>query len=90
MPLLEAAFRLYGWQDEDEAAEALGNDAGAGAAWRRGTERMDVADYMALTTIVNVGLADAMKSGKAAIADISAPPRRSACDPLASVEVGAV
>ena len=32
---------------------------------------MDVADYMALTTIVNVGLVDAMKSGKASGVEIS-------------------
>ena len=31
VPLLEAAFRLYGWQDEDEAAEALGDDSRTGS-----------------------------------------------------------
>jgi len=52
-------------QDDDEAAEALGTTPEQARAWRRGTERMDVADYMALTATVNVGLADSMRSGKA-------------------------
>jgi transcriptional regulator with XRE-family HTH domain len=62
VPLLEAAFRLYGWQSEDEAAQALGTTGDTVRSWRRGRERMDVADYMALTSIVNVGLADAVKA----------------------------
>src|SRR6266487_5329695 len=53
VPLLEAAFRLYGWRDEGEAAEALGVTPGRVRAWRRGTERMDIAQYMALTATVN-------------------------------------
>src|SRR5436190_23583479 len=62
VPLLEAAFRLYGW-DEAEAAEALSTTLEQVRAWRSGRERMDVADYMALTTTVNGGLVDAMKAG---------------------------
>ena len=72
VPLLEAAFRLYGWDDETEAAAALASSPEQVRSWRRGSERMDVADYMALTTIVNVGLVDAMKSGKASGVEISA------------------
>jgi transcriptional regulator with XRE-family HTH domain len=64
VPLLEAAFRLYGWQDETAAAEALGTTPDQVRAWRRGTERMDIAQYMALTTSVNVALVDAVKSRK--------------------------
>ena len=64
VPLLEAAFRLYGWQDETEAAEALGTTPGKVRAWRRGAERMDIAQYMALTTSVNVALVEAVKSRK--------------------------
>jgi transcriptional regulator with XRE-family HTH domain len=63
VPLLEAAFRLYGWQSEHDAALALGTTGDVVRAWRRGRERMDVADYMALTSIVNVAVADAMKAG---------------------------
>ena len=59
VPLLEAAFRLYGWADEAEAAEALATTPEQVRSWRSGRERMDVADYMALTTTVNVGLVDA-------------------------------
>jgi transcriptional regulator with XRE-family HTH domain len=72
VPLLEAAFRLYGWRDESEAAEALGVTPARVRAWRRGTERMDIAQYMALTATVNVGLVDAVKSRKARKVDLSA------------------
>jgi transcriptional regulator with XRE-family HTH domain len=71
VPLLEAAFRLYAWQNEDEAARALGTTGEQVRSWRRGRERMDVADYMALTTIVNVALADAIKTGKTHDLDLS-------------------
>ena len=72
VPLLEAAFRLYGWSDEQEAADALGTSPEQIRAWRSGRERMEVADYMALTTTVNVGLVDAMKAGKTGDRDIAA------------------
>lgn len=71
VPLLEAAFRLYGW-DEAEAAEALATTPEQVRAWRSGRERMDVADYLALTATVSVGLADAMKAGKAGDVEIAA------------------
>jgi transcriptional regulator with XRE-family HTH domain len=64
VPLLEAAFRLYAWQDDDDAADALGTTPEQVGAWRRGSELMPVADYMALTAIVNIGLADSMRTGK--------------------------
>lgn len=72
VPLLEAAFRLHGWRDEEEAAEALGTTPEKVRAWRRGTERMDIAQYLALTTTVNVALVDAVKSGKKRSAGVSA------------------
>ncbi len=72
VPLLEAAFRLYGWQDESDAAEALGATPAQVRAWRRGSKRMDIAQYMALTTTVNVALVDAVKSGKARNVDLTA------------------
>jgi transcriptional regulator with XRE-family HTH domain len=72
VPLLEAAFRLHGWRDENEAAEALGTTPGKVRAWRRGRERMDIAQYLALTATVNVALAAAVKSGKARDAGLSA------------------
>ena len=64
VPLLEAAFRLYGWRDETEAAEALGTTPGKVRAWRRGAERMDITQYMLLTSSVNVALVEAVKSRK--------------------------
>jgi transcriptional regulator with XRE-family HTH domain len=71
VPLLEAAFRLYEWQDDDEAAEALGTTPEHVGAWRRGSELMPVADYMALTATVNVALADSMKTGNASSVNLS-------------------
>jgi transcriptional regulator with XRE-family HTH domain len=71
VPLLEAAFRLYGWQDEVDAAEALGTTPEQVRSWRRGSERMDVADYIALTSVVNVALADAMRTGEASDVDLT-------------------
>jgi hypothetical protein len=72
VPLLEAAFRLYGWRDDGDAAEALGASPEQVRAWRRGTERMDIAQYMALAATVNVALVDAVKSRKARNVDLSA------------------
>ena len=72
VPLLEAAFRLYGWQDERDAAEALATTSEQVHLWRRGLERMDVADYLALTTTVNVRLVDAMRTGESRDVDLSA------------------
>jgi hypothetical protein len=72
VPLLEAAFRLYGWTDELEAAEMLGTTPEQVRLWRSGRERMDVADYLALTATVNVGLVDAMRAGRTGDVDISA------------------
>ena len=72
VPLLEAAFRLYGWQDESEAADALGASVAEVRAWRSGSERMDIAQYLALTTSVNVALVDAVKTGKGRNAGLAA------------------
>lgn len=72
VPLLEAAFRLHAWQDDGDAAEALGTTPEQVHAWRRGTERMDIADYLAMTTTVNVALVEAVKSGGARDLGLSA------------------
>jgi transcriptional regulator with XRE-family HTH domain len=72
IPLLEAAFRLYGWRDESEAAEALATTPEQVLAWRRGSRRMSIAQYMALTATVNVALADAVKSRKGRKLDLAA------------------
>lgn len=72
VPLLEAAFRLYGWRDDEDAGEALGASPEQVRAWRRGSERMDIAQYLALTTTVNVALVDAVKSRKVRNVDLSA------------------
>jgi transcriptional regulator with XRE-family HTH domain len=72
VPLLEAAFRLYGWRDETDAAAALAATPEQVRAWRRGSRRMSLAQYMTLTAIVNVALADALKSRRGRRLDIAA------------------
>lgn len=72
VPLLEAAFRLFGWADEDEAADALAATPDQVRAWRRGSEKMGVAEYMTLTSIVNVALADAVSRGRSGSGEFAA------------------
>lgn len=72
VPLLEAAFRLFGWADDSEAAEALGSSAERVRAWRAGTEQMAFADYLTLTSMIGVAAAEAMRGDEARIADLSA------------------
>jgi transcriptional regulator with XRE-family HTH domain len=72
VPLLEAAFRLLGWADEDAAAEALDTYSERIRRWRSGAERMEFADYMTLTSMIGVAAAEAIKGDDARIADLSA------------------
>jgi hypothetical protein len=62
-PMLEAAFRLYGWRNDDEAAGALDTTSARVRTWRRGTAAMDLRDYISLATMINLALAAALKSG---------------------------
>lgn len=52
VPVLEAAFRLFEWDDEDEAAYALGVTAERVRRWRRGLDRLELSDYMSLSSLV--------------------------------------
>ena len=70
--LLEAGFRLLGWKDDLEAAEALGTTREQVRAWRRGEEQMTFAEHMTLTAMIGVAAAEAMKGDEARIADLSA------------------
>lgn len=72
VPLLEAAFRLFGWADESDAADALGTTSEQVRQWRMGTEQMSFADYLTLTSMVGVAAAEAMKGDESRIADLSA------------------
>ena len=54
MPLLEAAFRLFGWRDNGQAADALGASSDEVRAWRRGEKQMAFADYLTLTSMIGV------------------------------------
>lgn len=72
VPLLEAAFRLFGWADESEAAHALGTSPEQVRRWRTGVEQMTFADYLTLTSMIGVAAAAAMKGDEARIAELSA------------------
>jgi transcriptional regulator with XRE-family HTH domain len=71
VPLLETGFRLFGWADESEAAETLNTTADQVRRWRSGTERMEFADFLALTSMIGVAAAGAMRGEGAEIADLS-------------------
>jgi transcriptional regulator with XRE-family HTH domain len=62
VPLLDAAFRLFRWKGAEEAAAALNVSPKQVRQWRSGSEPMNVVDYVSLTAIVNLGIAEAMQS----------------------------
>jgi transcriptional regulator with XRE-family HTH domain len=70
IPLLEAAFRLFRWKGENDAAAALNVSPDQVRRWRRGFEPMDVVDYVSLTAMVNLGIAEAMQSADASELDL--------------------
>lgn len=72
VPLLEAAFRLFGWPDDSAAADALGTSPERVREWRVGAERMEFAEYLTLSSMIGVAAAEAMKGDDARIADLSA------------------
>jgi transcriptional regulator with XRE-family HTH domain len=72
VPLLEMAFRLFGWPGDAAAAEALGTSAARVRRWRSGAEGIELADYMTLTSMIGIAAAAAMKGDEARIADLSA------------------
>lgn len=64
VPLLEAAFRLFNWTTDLDAANALRVDGEQVRRWRRGLERMELADYVTLASIVNITVVDQLKRGE--------------------------
>jgi transcriptional regulator with XRE-family HTH domain len=72
VPLLEAAFRLFGWADESAAAEALGTTAEQVRRWRSGAEGIELADYMTLTSMIGIAAAAAMKGDEGRLGDLAA------------------
>jgi transcriptional regulator with XRE-family HTH domain len=71
IPLLEAAFRLFRWKGEQHAAAALNVSPEQVRRWRRGSEPMNVVDYLSLTAVVNLGVAEAMQSTEASDLDLA-------------------
>ncbi len=72
VPLLEAAFRLFAWKDDATAAAALNTEPEQVRGWRDGSERMEFSDYLALTSMVGVAAAAAIRGDDARIADLAA------------------
>jgi transcriptional regulator with XRE-family HTH domain len=72
VPLLEAGFRLFGWNGDADAARALNSTPQQVRRWRSGAEAMAFADFLTLTSMIGVAAAEAMKGGEARIADLSA------------------
>ena len=72
VPLLEAAFRLFSWQDDAEAAGAFNTTADQVSRWRSGAERMQFADFLTLTSMIGVAAADAMRGDDARGAETAA------------------
>ncbi|MGH3025526.1 MAG: hypothetical protein ACRDLR_03685, partial [Gaiellaceae bacterium] len=72
VPLLETGFRLFGWQDDSEAADALNTTPEQVRRWRLGAEKMDFPDFLALTSMIGVAAAGALRGEDARIADLSA------------------
>ena len=72
VPLLEAAFKLFAWKDDSAAAGALGTTPARVRAWRTGVEQMEFSEYLALTSMIGVAAAAAMKGNEAQIAGLSA------------------
>jgi transcriptional regulator with XRE-family HTH domain len=71
IPLLEAAFRLFRWKGDHDAAAALNVSLEKVHRWRQGSEPMNVVDYVLLTAIVNLGVAEAMQSIEASDLDLA-------------------
>lgn len=69
-PLLAASFRLFGWMNDHDAGSALNVSPDRVRRWRRGTEPMNVVDYLALTAMVNVAIAQAIRSADASDLDL--------------------
>lgn len=63
VPLLEAAFRLFGWTSDQAAADALHTEPEQVRRWRRGLDRMEIADYVTLASLVNIAVVDELKQG---------------------------
>ena len=72
VPLLEAAFTLFGWSNSSAAAEALSTSPEQLERWRTGAERMELSDYLTLSSMIGLAAAAAMKGDDARIADLEA------------------
>ncbi|MGH3441887.1 MAG: helix-turn-helix domain-containing protein [Nitriliruptorales bacterium] len=72
VPVLEAAFRLFAWENDGEAADAIGTSRERVRAWRRGDEQMALADFFTLTSMIGAAAAEAMKGETDRPVDLSA------------------
>ena len=72
VPLLDAAFRLFGWKDASAAADALNTTQDQVQRWQSGAERMEFAEFLALTSMIGVAAAEAMRREAVPAAELSA------------------
>lgn len=72
VPLLEAAYRLFGWATDNAAAAALHVESEQVRRWRRGLDRMELADYVTLASLVNIAVVDQLKRGGQATPELEA------------------
>lgn len=86
--LPEAASQVLGWEDGN-AAEALSTTVAQVRRWRSGAERMSLADFVALSSMIGLAAAEAMNgeesrlvgvTSAAATLGVSAPPREARQD----------
>lgn len=71
VPLLEAAYRLFGWASDADAAEALGATADQVRGWRDGSAQMAFSEYMVLASMIGMAAAAAIDGDNSRIADLS-------------------
>ena len=62
VPLLEAAFRLFSWKSDADAADALSATPEHVRSWRDGSAQMAFSEYMVLASMIGVAAAQAMNS----------------------------
>ena len=69
--LLEAASHVLGWNDT-KAAEALSTTVDQVRRWRSGADRMSLADFVALSSMIGLAAAEAMSGDESRLAGITA------------------
>lgn len=72
VPLLDAAFRLFSWKSDADAAEALSATPEQVRSWRDGSVQMAFSEYMILASMIGVAAASAMGGNGEASPELAA------------------